>query len=305
METPRSRHELDNLFNAIQRNPESAPIAHLLALCESISLQSIFSDNEEFDDVDALDVGLALGDFWLACAVLKSPPALPLNPVLRKSTIQSAEAHFERFLARCAMFRLFPPHTQSAKPSTREEKVARFQQVKQLRLKLADSLQRGDGGDGREVWRTRLELACLETLDEFDGIARELEVLEYMIRQQPSALQSLPPIQTNRPIEVTKVGSDFVMKKETFQNGVFKPYHLQPTISIEEYAEMEMQRMAREEEQKRSNPPQAGAVKSLNEMAELGLEDDVAQMELAVDKARKWDDWKDGVPKGSGVTKRL
>lgn len=46
-------------------------------------------------------------------------------------------------------------------------------------------------------------------------------------------------------------------------------------------------------------------IPSLAELAEAGREDDEAAGDAATLKARNFDDWKDGVPKGMGNTKRI
>lgn len=46
-------------------------------------------------------------------------------------------------------------------------------------------------------------------------------------------------------------------------------------------------------------------VQSLEELAEQGEEDNDFLMDAATVKKRAFEDWADGVPKGSGVTKRV
>ena len=46
-------------------------------------------------------------------------------------------------------------------------------------------------------------------------------------------------------------------------------------------------------------------VRSLDELAAAGEEDNRRDNNRAVYKARNFDDWKDGHPKGAGVTKRV
>jgi hypothetical protein len=46
-------------------------------------------------------------------------------------------------------------------------------------------------------------------------------------------------------------------------------------------------------------------VRTLAELAETGDEDNVALQDAANMRARVYDDWKDGVPKGVGNTKRI
>jgi len=102
---------------------------------------------------------------------------------------------------------------------------------------------------------------------------------------------------------VTKIGPTMEIKRESFQNGVFKPYHRLPTMTLEEYAEIEMKKL--EDQQKREAESTQNVILSLNELKEKGLEDETNLDEAATLKARNWDDWKDSVPKGSGVTKRF
>ena len=49
----------------------------------------------------------------------------------------------------------------------------------------------------------------------------------------------------------------------------------------------------------------ARRVQSLEELAEQGLEDDHELMDAATIKKRAFEDWADGVPRGSGNTKRI
>ena len=49
----------------------------------------------------------------------------------------------------------------------------------------------------------------------------------------------------------------------------------------------------------------ARRVQSLEELAEQGKEDDEVLMDAATMKKRAFEDWADGVPRGSGNTKRI
>lgn len=46
-------------------------------------------------------------------------------------------------------------------------------------------------------------------------------------------------------------------------------------------------------------------VRTAGELYEAGEEDNEAAWDAAQERARAFDDWADGVPKGSGVTKRV
>jgi hypothetical protein len=49
----------------------------------------------------------------------------------------------------------------------------------------------------------------------------------------------------------------------------------------------------------------ARRVQSLEELTEQGKEDDEVLMDAATMKKRAFEDWADGVPRGSGNTKRI
>jgi hypothetical protein len=80
-------------------------------------------------------------------------------------------------------------------------------------------------------------------------------------------------------------------KRSELQQGVFRPDHSLPTMTIDEYLE---------EERKRGGIIEGGGEKS-------GIrpepdEDDLDKVDAEIMKQRAWDDWKDENPKGSGNT---
>eukprot|EP00347_Sterkiella_histriomuscorum_P001695 403371033 len=83
--------------------------------------------------------------------------------------------------------------------------------------------------------------------------------------------------------------------REQYQNQVFKPGHILPTMSIEELADMELadalDRQSRDEEMKR-----------VQEEEDPDSED---VLERERHKTASMENWKDWNPKGSGITQRL
>ena len=83
--------------------------------------------------------------------------------------------------------------------------------------------------------------------------------------------------------------------RQQYKEQVFRPGHNQPTMSLEEFAEMEVAE-AMEREAKEA------------EAARLKAEED-SEDEEVLERERKrvseMDDWKDYVPKGRGVTKHI
>ena len=80
-------------------------------------------------------------------------------------------------------------------------------------------------------------------------------------------------------------------KRQRLQEGVFRPDHNLPTMSIDEYLE---------EERRRGGIIDGGGDKS-GVRPEID-EDDMAQVDEETMKDRRWDDFKDNNPKGVGNT---
>ncbi len=102
---------------------------------------------------------------------------------------------------------------------------------------------------------------------------------------------------------MTRIDPTFSVTTETVKADIFKFGHHLPTMSMEEWGGIVMEktraREAREKEQAKSH------IDTLEEIHEKGEEDNEEKYDLATMRRRAFDDWADGVPKGSGVTKRI
>ena len=79
--------------------------------------------------------------------------------------------------------------------------------------------------------------------------------------------------------------------RQRLRNGVFKPDHTLPTMTIDEYLD---------EEKRRGGMIDGGGEQS-GRPAEAN-EDDLQKADLETMKAREWDEYKESNPKGSGNT---
>lgn len=303
----------------LQRRCESGQgtVAELEALTAAVRAAGLISPNEELDDVATGNLELVMVEAWLGRALMGTSER---DPTKRHAVIARAKALLEVFLERCVALgirRRADDGGVAAKrsgPPTREERVARFKVQKTLKDAIS-GLERtvaaasagADEGVRRELAVKRIELACTEAEDDVATAEKELEILSFAAATEPAELARLRDERLRRQTEpgsadVTRLSADLEVKRETYRDGVFRPYHNLPTMSLEEFAESEMRQLAEREARAKDAPR---PVLSLNELSEQGLEDDTEATEAAVLKARKWDDWKDGVPKGSGVTKRV
>jgi hypothetical protein len=96
------------------------------------------------------------------------------------------------------------------------------------------------------------------------------------------------------------------VRREVLRDGVFRPAHNLPTMSLEDFADAEMaDAIARSEAAKRAQEEGRGPVLKYRELVAEGKEDDARLVDLATYKDRAWDDWKDAHQKGAGNSKRI
>ena len=88
-------------------------------------------------------------------------------------------------------------------------------------------------------------------------------------------------------------GLGAMTQRERLMAGVFRPGHELPSMTVEEFGELELQQM---KERERSESDAAAARRGTE--AEGGDQGDFD--DRAVEKQRAWDDWKDNNPKGHG-----
>lgn len=228
--------------------------------------------------------------------------------------------------------RMAPPTT------NRDAKIARFQAKKQAeqeqqRLKAMTERRRRlgigenetlDGYDDeslqREIALKGMDIFKQEAIEEWTGVIRELPMIARMVKQQEMQSsggddryrngegadtrrrpdpQSMPPLQLTH---ITKDASGQIqIRRDTARNEVFRRGWNQPTMSIEELAEREVaDAMAREERQKQAEEQQREAPRRYEQLVKDGLEDRADLVDASADLDRKWDDWKDENPRGSG-----
>jgi immunoglobulin-binding protein 1 len=92
-----------------------------------------------------------------------------------------------------------------------------------------------------------------------------------------------------------------LFKKEELQSQVFRPGWNLPTMTLEELGDREVAgAMARSEQQKISEEQNKLRPKRYDQLEKQGLEDDYDLVDASADLDRKWDDFKDANPRGSG-----
>ena len=207
----------------------------------------------------------------------------------------------------------------------RETKIRRFKEEKALKQKLEymqrnPSILQNDDTVYRQLHLTNIAYCTHQTFQSLESIAQELHILSL-------APASPPPDSAQRPQDIRERNggnSDgyserldaplshlsagmrgpildgkgkplrpftLTSKRQDFQNGVFRPDHSLPTMSIDEYLE---------EERRRGGMIDGGGPQS--QVQPQVDEDDMDAADRETMKARGWDEYVEANPKGSGNT---
>jgi len=209
----------------------------------------------------------------------------------------------------------------------RNLKIEKYKKTKQINDKITTLTQAVSSAD-RETSDIQKELKELEVcklrsyfmdvMNDLSVYKQELQLLQHMEElheledEFPSntptentlGLPTLPPL-PYKPgegpgIQVTrtsKVGDEIVMTKEIIRANVFQSRIAQPTMTLEEFADIEVANaIAREQAQQDAEGP----IRRYNQLVADGDEDDEELVDQATQKDREWDDWKDNNPRGWG-----
>lgn len=204
----------------------------------------------------------------------------------------------------------------------REAKIARFREEKELKRKLEyiqqnPKLAENDEQVVRELHLTNLAFMVHQTFASLESLAQELHIISLAPPAPPPGdhatpqdaredernrdtyserLDSqLPGLRYNGPILSSdgKPMRPFTLldKRQRLQQGVFRPDHSLPTMTIDEYLEEERRR--------------GGIIEGGGEQSGIKPEvdeDDLRAADEETMKARAWDEFKEDNPKGSGNT---
>lgn len=291
----------------------------------------LFSRNEELDDVPTSHLP------FLMCPYYLGELALRFVDGRRRERCLEAQARLEAFLEECARLgvlsreeaRSLRGEKQPASAAERRsEMIARLKRDREARARIEElqaaqraRLQRRPGAADeaqaqvlpeeaedesttRELLLLRLQIACRAAARQIELTLQELPLLEFAAQRaaatsppapaapaapasaltSPSAPPSSAALSALQAQEAARVAA-----RESRLREVFRPGWTQPLYSVEEALELDLAKglMAP------SDPPP-----SKSRDADWGREDEDDEEELR--RQRRWDDWKDDHPRGSG-----
>jgi len=192
-----------------------------------------------------------------------------------------------------------------------ENKIQYYQSLQERRIRLdMKEYEDIDGFDNegllRELNVMILRDACYDVLDELVQVGREVDMLAIMSGFDNHRIAPPPPPVTNKPLEVTRINQDpktgqLILQKEQIKSKVFQPGWNQPTMTLEELGDKEVKAaLEREKNQKIAEEEARKAPRRYEQLVRDGLEDDEDLVEQSAVMDRRWDDFKEANPRGSG-----
>jgi immunoglobulin-binding protein 1 len=120
-----------------------------------------------------------------------------------------------------------------------------------------------------------------------------------------SSDERAPPPLSKEPLKLTHITKDatgqLLIRKEEMQSQVFRPGWNQPTMSLQELGELEMQQaIERDERQKEAEETRKDDPRRYEQLVKDGMEDNHDLMDASAALDRQWDAFKDENPRGSG-----
>ena len=218
----------------------------------------------------------------------------------------------------------------------RARKIEGYKREKQAQVRRAELVKQREASQRRGIdvdeERAR-ELAMLEInsaiqrgLDDMRVADEEIRLLEYRVAldedvpegddRRGAAEATAADDRAAKPLEVIHIDADgnrtdidvpmatIDVAAERYRDGVFRDGGSKPTMTLEEFADLEIaDARARAERGRTAAAEGRGPVRKYSQLVEDGDEDDQALVDAATVKDRNWDDWCDDNQKGSAVTR--
>eukprot|EP01036_Dinobryon_divergens_P028950 gene28950-37977_t len=255
----------------------------------------------------------------------------------RKFALLEAKDQLEQYVADCVRLRILHEADvkqwenisrgiQRSPDQKRAYKIDKFKREKAIksRMEVVYELQRllsrqssedrCAGGEweseDRELTVIQLKSYAGESIDEIELVDQELLMLDYREKtaasdqssQAQDSRMKQKPGSESRGIEVfktTKAGDDVVVSREHFIGGVFTPRMAAPSMTLEEFGDLQLLELQQRQLQQQQ-APQDAPPKRYKQLAEEGEEDEADLVDQATMKDREWDNWKDNNPRGWG-----
>ncbi|XP_039343364.1 immunoglobulin-binding protein 1 isoform X2 [Mauremys reevesii] len=284
----------------------------------------LFSQNEDLEEIASADLKYLLLPALLGALTMKQ-----VNLSKRLDHVQSARAHFMDFLKLCKNYQIgkfhLPPTPESpneneptestsgagpagrqsslvAMASSRQAKIERYKQKKEVENKLASMKAFVESGQAeeeqiREFYILQIQKWITTSLEEIESIDQEMVIL----RGRNALKQASAPPQTSQhPRTAMK---PFILTRDAMQAKVLGAgYPSLATMTVNDWYEQRC---------KQGIMPDKGRPLTTADLSEEELQKEQQEKKVEEDdeetlqKTRAWEDWKDTHPKGYGNRKNM
>ncbi len=295
-----------------------AALTNLTHITVGIHRESMFSSNEELDDIRSDLLQYLLVPFYQATLVQR------ITEGDRLKLLERAELHYRNFLNQLERLgrlskqdreTLAREHTDAN--TKRAEALERHRRKKQISEHLQRALrehERGEEDSSREHALLTIDDALVDAVGELLGVQQELALLREvnaMREQGHDPLQRRGPARPPQPnvrvlpngqvVPLDSLSTVARNQRTAVKDAAFVPTNL-PSMSLEQFqlfmAERQMADAQRAQAHAQAHAHGHGQPHSANpQTAQLSDSDSDSDDTM---RARQWDDWKDDNPRGSG-----
>lgn len=283
-----------------------------------VNILGLFSSNENINEVSTETVSFLLLPAFLGELSLKKISDE------RSSSVSQALVYFRSFLKLCLDYKVTEKklskylkggddddddeketNKQPARNDVREQKIARFQETKQLEnaIKIIQSRLEKDGQSvdelvTREHYVNWIKLWINKAVENVESVKDELKILEHMEKLRLGVVKPAPPKEV-KPLKPILITRDMI-KNQVFGAG----YKSLPTMTQEEYFQKEIRegKIVMDYDSKNKQSEADGSVE--DEVKERKDKEQDEHDEEKLMEAREWDEWKDTHRRGEGNKER-
>ncbi len=255
-------------------------VEDLTIVCRMIDVLGVFSTNETIEECTTGSLRYMTAEYYLGMTYTRFKTD-------RKENLMKAKDHLWSYLELVKSYGGFSekPIPMECEPALKRQlKISRLHRIRDLEaiLEQRPALINVDEEEERKFFLDEIQLQSLKCLEELEMVEMELMMLS-------NGLERTTPSVTSYP-SVRKVGQSFTLLKSRMREGVFKPGHNLPTMTIDEYLELERQR--------------GGIIPRSSNDADTDDKDEDrdGNDEEKLQAQRRMDDFKDEHRRGSGNT---
>jgi immunoglobulin-binding protein 1 len=217
-----------------------------------------------------------------------------------------------------------------------QKEYERLQLLQARRQRMCNALSDDEMIDGfdkesliRSTYITSIHIAKMNTIEEWYSILQELPMISMMIQKQQygddrynnnnnhndstintdtrqQQQQQLQEQQSKPPMQLTQITKDTItgqlrINRQEIQKNIFRPGWNQPTISLDEFANNEVQAaIQRKQQQEIAEINNKEKPRRYEQLVKDGMEDNDNLVDDSALLDREWDTFKDDNPRGCG-----